>query len=210
MVISGDTIASIAQKYKSTEKDIILLNKIKNPNNIFPGQTLLIPKKNKLDLEESIRSNKAVIKPDYHLLAAGESLYSIARQYKIPFQTILEINKFDQPNNLQVGKKIYLKDKFSKKNQAKKKAREFKIKTKESDWRQYGPLKIDWTKWQPLGGSYVTPTLNKEGKALYLAINCSAKKINATGANGTWKNWIEPIEQFEYDLIRDLCKQKKI
>ena len=76
--------------------------------------------------------------------------------------------------------------------------------------RKYGHLTIDWSNWKSLGGSYVTPSLNSQGKPLYLAVNCTAKKLNATGANGEWKNWISPLDGFEHDLIKDICKKNTI
>ena len=77
------------------------------------------------------------------------------------------------------------------------------------DWRTYGPLQVDWANWQPMGGSYVAPSLNSEGQPLYLAINCSARRLNATGQSGTWKTWDMPQSEFEQQLITDLCKAKQ-
>ena len=57
------------------------------------------------------------------------------------------------------------------------------------DWRSYGPLQVDWANWQPMGGSFVAPTLNGEGKPVYLAVNCGARKLNATSQSGQWKSW---------------------
>jgi len=79
---------------------------------------------------------------------------------------------------------------------------------KSADWRTYGPLQVDWANWQPMGGSQVVPTLNAKGQALYLAVNCSAKKINATGADGSWKVWEAPKNRFEKDLVKDRCQAK--
>ncbi|EDY37519.1 alginate regulatory protein AlgP [Cyanobium sp. PCC 7001] len=76
------------------------------------------------------------------------------------------------------------------------------------DWRSYGPLQVDWANWQPMGGSYVAPTLNSEGEPLYLAINCSARKVNATGQSGQWKTWDDPERDYEQKLVTDLCKAK--
>ena len=77
------------------------------------------------------------------------------------------------------------------------------------DWRTYGPLQVDWANWQPMGGSYVAPSLNSDGQPLYLAINCSARRLNATGQSGTWKTWDMPQSEFEQQLITDLCKAKQ-
>jgi LysM repeat protein len=76
------------------------------------------------------------------------------------------------------------------------------------DWRSYGPLQVDWANWQPMGGSYVAPSLNSEGEPLYLAINCSARKVNATGQSGQWKTWDDPERDYEQKLVTDLCKAK--
>jgi LysM repeat protein len=77
-----------------------------------------------------------------------------------------------------------------------------------ADWRSYGPLQVDWSNWQPMGGSYVAPTLNGDGQALYLAVNCGARKLNATSQSGQWKSWDAPQTDFEQQLITDLCKAK--
>ena len=77
-------------------------------------------------------------------------------------------------------------------------------------WRTYGPLQVDWGNWQSMGGSEVAPTLNRAGQSLYVAVNCSARKINATGANGMWKSWIAPQTEFEEALVKDRCTSAKL
>ena len=79
---------------------------------------------------------------------------------------------------------------------------------KKADWRPYGPVQGDGANWQVMGGSQVAPTLNAQGQALYLAVNCSAEKINATGADGNWKQWSGPKSSFEKDLVKDRCQAK--
>ncbi|MFM7732059.1 MAG: LysM peptidoglycan-binding domain-containing protein [Cyanobium sp.] len=76
------------------------------------------------------------------------------------------------------------------------------------DWRPYGPLQVDWANWQPMGGSMVAPTLNGEGQTLYLAVNCTARKLNATSQAGQWKTWDDPQADFEQQLVNDLCKAR--
>ena len=83
------------------------------------------------------------------------------------------------------------------------------IQPNKAEWKTYGPLQVDWGNWQLMGGSEVAPTLNSDGQSLYVAVNCSAGKINVTGANGSWKTWIEPQSAFERDLLKDRCKSSK-
>ena len=76
------------------------------------------------------------------------------------------------------------------------------------DWRTYGPLQVDWTGWQPMGGSMVAPTLNAQGQSLYMAINCGARKLNATTSTGDWKTWDDPSSDFELQLVNDYCRSR--
>jgi len=77
-----------------------------------------------------------------------------------------------------------------------------------TDWRTYGPLQVDWANWQPMGGSLVAPSLNSKGQSLYLAINCSARKLNATSQEGQWSTWDDAKLDFERQLVTDLCKTR--
>jgi LysM repeat protein len=79
-----------------------------------------------------------------------------------------------------------------------------------TDWRPYGPLQVDWANWQPMGGSLVAPTISNKGETLYLAINCSARKMNATSSNGDWKTWEDPRASFEVKLVYDRCRQSRL
>jgi LysM repeat protein len=76
------------------------------------------------------------------------------------------------------------------------------------DWRTYGPLQVDWANWQPMGGSFVAPSLNAEGQPLYTAINCGARKLNGTTQTGQWRTWEAPRSDSEQKLVTDLCKAK--
>jgi LysM repeat protein len=76
------------------------------------------------------------------------------------------------------------------------------------DWRRYGPLQVDWSGWQPMGGSLVAPVMNAKGDTLYLAINCGARKLNATSAAGDWRTWDNPQADFEQRLVNDLCRSR--
>ena len=205
-VKSGETIGSIAIQYNTNKALIISLNNLSNPNNIYPGQLL------KIESKASSKPKMNLIKKDsdFHLVKEGETLSYISNLYNISLDRILELNKIKNANSIKPGKKLYLRSKnveYVKLNTNNKS--DTKKKPKRHDWRTYGPLKVDWTSWRKIGGSYVTATTNNQGQSLYLAVNCTARKINATGINGTWKNWIEPVDKFEYQIIEDLCKTKK-
>ena len=251
-VKSGETLSSIAGQYRVSERDLMALNNLRNANHVEVGQTLRLP------------SNAVMPRPAFkpvavtpiagateHTVAKGQTLTQIAKAYKLPVASLISINELSDPNKVEVGTRLYLTDPSfqtpvtvqpqpaqtqpvataskpvvtikpkvqakAKPVQAKKPAIKAKpaqaakpqqTLAKSADWRTYGPLQVDWANWQPMGGSQVVPTLNAKGQALYLAVNCSAKKINATGADGSWKAWEAPKNRFEKDLVKDRCQAK--
>ncbi len=76
----------------------------------------------------------------------------------------------------------------------------------EPQWRNYGPIKVQWSMWQSKGNNYVAPSLNAKGKAFFIAVNCKKMMLNTTGPNNEWKGWFEPLESFEKILYRDRCE----
>ena len=248
-VKSGDTLSSIAGQYRVSGRDLMALNNLRNANHVEVGQTLRLP------------SNAVMPRPAFkpvavtpisgateHTVAKGQTLTQIAKAYKLPVASLISINQLSDPNKVEVGTRLYLTDPSLQKPlatqsqpvetqpvatattpvatakpvqtkpvQTKKPAPKAKpvqaakpqqTLAKSADWRTYGPLQVDWANWQPMGGSQVVPTLNAKGQALYLAVNCSAKKINATGADGSWKAWEAPKNRFEKDLVKDRCQAK--
>ena len=193
-VMNGETLSEIAMKYKIDQQEIINFNNIKSANHIYPGQNLRLPKIKKTDLKKRSISHK---------VSRGETLSSIAKSYKIPLRDLISINSIKDPNDLALGTKLAL---VSNTNQGPKIINsQTEELAKSLKNRKYGPLFIDWSNWKIMDGSHVAPILHDNGKSLYLAINCPFRKINATGEDGQWKEWIAPIDNFEHNLIKDRC-----
>ncbi|QNJ05309.1 LysM domain-containing protein [Synechococcus sp. MEDNS5] len=171
-----------------------------------------------------------------HTVARGQTLTQIAKAYEIPVASLVSVNSIADPNQVTVGTKLMLRASETQPHtaavpetkaqprpqpQPTAKAKpvitakanttktEPAIQPNKAEWKTYGPLQVDWGNWQLMGGSEVAPTLNSDGQSLYVAVNCSAGKINVTGANGSWKTWIAPQSAFERDLLKDRCKSSK-
>lgn len=202
-VKKGETISSIANFYGLNKHDLISMNRLESADYLHIDQILELPK-------QVSRKDRSTFLENYnynantHLVAKGQTLVQISKAYKIPLHTLISINSLSNPNNLKEGEKLSLRATNNSSLSISQKQK------KQNQWRKYGPLKINWSNWRIMGGSYVAPTLNGKGKALYLAVNCPARKINATGTNGTWKEWNLPVNKFEHQLINDLCKDKKV
>lgn len=78
------------------------------------------------------------------------------------------------------------------------------------DWRNYGPLQVDWSAWRTMAGSLVAPGVNSQGQTLYVAVNCGARRLNVTGPAGAWKTWDAPRESFEQELLGAACRDTSL
>ncbi len=95
-VRTGDTIWDIARMYNTTTASIRQLNGLGRTGKIYPGQLLTVKRS---DTTEFIN----------HLVAAGETLGTIASQYRTTVARILMTNGLNDPNTIKVGDhlKIY-------------------------------------------------------------------------------------------------------
>ena len=224
-VQSGESLSTIAGRYRVSSRDLMIVNGLRNPNHVEVGQTLKLPSHAVIAKAKPKAAPINVVPgASQHTVGRGQTLTQIARAYQLPVATLIDLNAINDPNKVKVGTTLYLKAPNQPLSESSLSStpvqqpvvrqqpvvKQTPVKTavvaKGADWRTYGPLQVDWANWQPMGGSQVVPTLNAEGQSLYLAVNCEARKINVTGADGGWKTWASPASGFEKDLVKDRCQ----
>ena len=99
-VRKGDTLWEIAQKYKTTVNELVRLNKIKNPNLIYPGQKLKVPGK---------APSKPKVTGKYYTVRKGDTLWEIAKKYNTTVAKLVSLNKIKNPDLIYPGQKIRIK-----------------------------------------------------------------------------------------------------
>jgi len=87
-VKKGDTLYSIAKRYDMSISELIALNKLDSPNQLYVGQVL------------KTNSSK------YYTVRRGDTLASIARKYGTNWQSLAQKNNIRPPYALNVGQKI--------------------------------------------------------------------------------------------------------
>ncbi len=70
----------------------------------------------------------------------------------------------------------------------------------------YGPIKLNLNPIHNKNGNYVLTALNADNNIIFLAINCSKRKINVSGPRVRWKGWEPPVQDFEFTLMNDFCR----
>ncbi|WP_408956251.1 LysM peptidoglycan-binding domain-containing protein [Natroniella sp. ANB-PHB2] len=99
-VQSGDTLYEISEKVDLPVEIIIDQNDISSPTNIYIGQRLVVTIN--FNYEDS---NDSYI---YHTIKTGEGLWSIAQQYDVTVEELIELNEIENPSDLHVGEEILI------------------------------------------------------------------------------------------------------
>ena len=225
----GESLSSIADRYGVSMQRLIAINGISNPNQVMAGSTLTLRAASKPKPKPkpaapvaakpkpkpaAVVAAKPVKKAEPVAAKPEPAKTEVAKAEPVKVKpsvatTVAATTVVTQPEKkAEPVKAEAAKPTVAKAEVSKTQASSTTVAGSTPDWRSYGPLQVDWANWQAMGGSYVAPSLNSEGQPLYLAINCNAKRLNATGQSGAWKTWDAPQSDFEQRLITDLCKAK--
>jgi len=230
----GETLSEIADRYGISMDRLISLNGLKEPNDLQAGSTLRLkaPTTPAARPRPSTVATKPPVKPTPKPVSTASTASKPAKPAVAPTTTATPATSAATATAIASARPVTSQVVSSSPSAAAAKpsaavakpavvaaaatkpvssaSAAKPAKPSSPDWRSYGPLQVDWANWQPMGGSFVAPSLNSEGQPLYLAVNCNARRLNATGQSGTWKTWDAPQSDFEQQLITDLCKTKGV
>lgn len=99
-VKTGDTLWKISRKTGTSIENIIKLNNLNNPNNIYVGQKLTI----------SSNSNGNNNNTNYirYTVKTGDLLWKIAQKYGVTVQEIINLNNMNSPYYIYIGQTILI------------------------------------------------------------------------------------------------------
>lgn len=111
-VQKGDTLGHIAQMFKTSTKELIRSNRIRNPRALQIGQTLLIPippdalPPKAQGASAPLSRPRPVSTADHHVLRKGETLSDVARRYGASVENLQRWNRIDDPRRVRAGTKL--------------------------------------------------------------------------------------------------------
>ncbi|MUV37898.1 Spore germination protein YaaH [Lentibacillus sp. JNUCC-1] len=91
VVGNGESLWQIAGRYQVDINAMAQLNELPNPNQLVPGQSLVVP-----------------VPGTVHTVKSGDTLWTISQQYGVPLATLVQVNQLANPNQLQVGTKLFI------------------------------------------------------------------------------------------------------
>ena len=86
----GESLYGIARAFGSSVTELQRLNKLETPA-VRVGQVIVVPD------SATARPNVRASAPVSHQVAAGETLYAIARKYAVELETLQRLNKLESP-----------------------------------------------------------------------------------------------------------------
>ncbi len=104
-IVAGDTLYSLSYKYNVSVPVLMQVNKILNPYNLQIGLKICIPEGD---------SNGPVPACDgtMYTVQAGDTLYLIAKRFKITLDSLMKANPTLDPYNLGIGMKLCIPHKI--------------------------------------------------------------------------------------------------
>lgn len=94
VVGNNQNLTDIARAYGTTVNDLIEANDLTNPNQLVIGQALVIP-----------------IIGSFYWVQTGDTLWSIAQKFNIPYQNLASINRISINQPLSIGLRLYIPQK---------------------------------------------------------------------------------------------------
>lgn len=100
IVVRGETLSMIANKYGLSVEELIEYNRLNNPNLILPGQELLLaPAGN-----ETVGTTASFM----HTVQRGETVWGLARLYNVSMEEIIAANNITDPRTLETGRRLII------------------------------------------------------------------------------------------------------
>ncbi len=107
-VQAGESLFAISMQYN------IRLERLQQWNRLSPGDSIRVGRRLWLaeppPESERVVTVAEVVRPDYHIIAEGDTLFSISMRYNVRLARLLEWNNLTERSRVYLGQRIYLID----------------------------------------------------------------------------------------------------
>ncbi|MCP5461644.1 MAG: LysM peptidoglycan-binding domain-containing protein [bacterium] len=105
-VKKGESLWKISRAYQVPIKELIKENNLDSSAPLQIGQKITIPNGENTVLPVSTAPVQS--QGFYHTVAKGDTLWELSHRYKVPVDTILQVNNITSPQKLFVGKQVFI------------------------------------------------------------------------------------------------------
>ena len=116
IVAQGETVESISRRHGVPSSAILQANSMSHAGQLQPGQRLVIPRYNTAAAPAISAPQTRVAGPAYalpasgntHVVAPGETIYSLARRYRLTPMAIAKANNVGLGHQLRIGERVVI------------------------------------------------------------------------------------------------------
>ena len=107
-VQKGDTVYGLSRRYGVSVQEIVSANRLRSPYTLSIGQSLKVPDAGQQTtaVETRLRQRGRDQKDARHIVAKGDTLYSISRETGVPVKTLASANRLRAPYILSPGQQL--------------------------------------------------------------------------------------------------------
>jgi len=99
IVLPGDSLYKISQKFGVPLKELIRANNITAPYTIYPGQQIFVP---------GVTPPKPPPGGRVYIVKKGDTLFNIAKMFNVSVESIVKLNNLTDPDLIYRGQRLLI------------------------------------------------------------------------------------------------------
>lgn len=121
----NDNLSKIAKRFHTDARYLAQINRIKNPNSLYPGQRIKVPQSKPSVQLAKFEKDQNLLQVDYYRVRKNDNLSKIAKRFDTDVIHLTSLNPMRNPNSLYPGQKLLItrsnnrSSKFNQKNKIK-------------------------------------------------------------------------------------------
>jgi len=126
----NDNLSKIAKRFRTDARYLAKINRIKNPNSLYPNQRIKVPQIEPPVQLAKLEKHQKLLQGDYYRVRKNDNLSKIAKRFDTDVIHLTSLNRMKDPNALYPGQKLLIAENTTStlKNDHKKLIKNSKVK----------------------------------------------------------------------------------
>lgn len=123
----NDNLSKIAKRFGTDAGHLARINKIKNPNALYPGQRIKVPQSQPSIQLAKLESDRNSLDNGYYRVRKNDNLSKIAKRFDTDVIHLTSLNRMSDPNSLYSGQRLKISSSPAEATSGKSKIKNFKL-----------------------------------------------------------------------------------
>jgi membrane-bound lytic murein transglycosylase D len=126
----NDNLSKIAKRFRTDAHHLVKINKIKNPNSLYPGQKIKVPQSRPSIKLAKFEGDRNALIDGYYQVQKNDNLSKIAKRFDTNVIHLTSLNRMRDPNSLYFGQRLKISSSTNNATASKSKIKNFKLSVK--------------------------------------------------------------------------------